>query len=310
MRGRLSSKFADGLAGAYNDLGCLAGGRGAKLSEFGGSSVEPSQVKEKRRRLGLAGVVGLAGLVWLIWLAGTPPGVLGKADAVGYALCHRISERSFHIGGRALPLCARCSGIYLGALLEVGVMLAVGRGRWGRLPPWPILVGLVGFVAAMGVDGVNSYLTLFPGLPSLYMPSNWLRLVTGTLNGLTIAGLVFPVFNQTVWQNWVDRAPLGRWRELAGLVGLAALAAGAVLTENPVVLYALALWSAAGVLVILTMLNTVFILLARRRENTYAGWRAAGGLLAGALTLAIVEIGLLDAARFAVFRSWDGFVFP
>ena len=56
-------------------------------------------------------------LVFLGFLMVAPPGLLGKADALGYAVCHRIDARSFHIGTRQLPLCARCSGMYLGALL-------------------------------------------------------------------------------------------------------------------------------------------------------------------------------------------------
>ena len=55
--------------------------------------------------------VPLAALIaFAVWLYITPPGLLGKADAVGYAICHRIDERSFHIDDRQLPLCARCTG--------------------------------------------------------------------------------------------------------------------------------------------------------------------------------------------------------
>jgi hypothetical protein len=31
------------------------------------------------------------------WLSIAPPGILGKADALGYAVCHRLDERSFHL---------------------------------------------------------------------------------------------------------------------------------------------------------------------------------------------------------------------
>jgi len=58
---------------------------------------------------------------------------------------------------------------------------------------------LVLFVVAMGFDGVNSYLTLLPILPHLYEPHNWLRLTTGTLEGIALAAVVLPVFNQTMW---------------------------------------------------------------------------------------------------------------
>jgi hypothetical protein len=73
------------------------------------------QTSPARRRLKFTGklllVAALAALL-IAWLSLTPPGLLGKADAVGYAVCHRIELRSFHLDGRPLPLCARCSGMY------------------------------------------------------------------------------------------------------------------------------------------------------------------------------------------------------
>ena len=62
----------------------------------------------------IAAVVAFA-----LWFAIAPPGLLGKADAVGYAICHRIGERSFHIGDRQLPLCARCTGEFFSAAIGV-----------------------------------------------------------------------------------------------------------------------------------------------------------------------------------------------
>ena len=31
------------------------------------------------------------------WLLNTPPGWMGKSDAVGYAICHQIFERSLNV---------------------------------------------------------------------------------------------------------------------------------------------------------------------------------------------------------------------
>ena len=241
------------------------------------------------------------------WLAYTPPGLLGKADAIGYAICHRIDLRSFHIGDRALPLCARCTGIYLGALAGVAVLAALGRGRAGGLPRTPQLVVLVGFIGLMGVDGLNSYATLFPGVPHLYEPSNTLRLVTGTFNGLAVAGLLYPVFNQTLWREW-DPAPVLRgWREL-GLLCLAALGViGLVLTNAPLILYPLAVLSALSVLGLLTLLYTIGLLAVTGRHNTLAGWRAAALPLVIGLTLALLQIAVIDAGRYALFKTWAGF---
>src|SRR5687767_1837892 len=55
----------------------------------------------------------------VMWVSFTPGGILGKADAVGYAVCHRITLRSFSYteGGRQLPMCARCTGTFIGVLI-------------------------------------------------------------------------------------------------------------------------------------------------------------------------------------------------
>ena len=269
----------------------------------------PKSAPAKRRALPLL-VLGVALLALVSWLLNTPAGLLGKADAVGYAICHRIDLRSFHLGDRPLPLCARCTGIYLGALLGMAALGAAGRTRAGGLPTRRVLVALFGFTALMGLDGANSYLTLFPSAPHLYQPQNWLRLITGSLNGLTLAGLIVPVFNQTLWKNWETRPALADFRELGGLVALAAVVVVLVLSENDVVLYPLALLSAVGVVALLTALDTTLLLVVARRENRVTHWTGALLPLAAGFTLAILQIALVDAARYAIFGTWEGFVVP
>jgi len=46
---------------------------------------------------------------------------------VGSFVCHQQPDRSFHIDGGQMPVCARCSGLYLGA--GIGVVLAGLRAR-------------------------------------------------------------------------------------------------------------------------------------------------------------------------------------
>ncbi len=240
------------------------------------------------------------------WLALTPPGLLGKADAIGYAICHRIDLRSFNIGDRQMPLCARCTGIYLGALGAIAVLAALGHSRSGALPTTPMLLILIAFVGLMGVDGVNSYAGLFPGLPQLYAPSNELRLITGTLCGVAVGALLYPVFNQTLWRGWTLRPVVSRPVELASLVVVGALIIVLVLSRDPLVLYALALLSAAGVVLLLTMLYTAGLLMLSRRDARAESWRAAALPLLLGFTLAIAHIAAMDAARYAIFGSWAG----
>ncbi len=247
-----------------------------------------------------------AGLLLLGWLLNTPEGLLGKADAIGYAVCHRIDLRSFFLGERQMPLCVRCSGMYLGALLGL-VWLAFTSPRRGGLPPrsaWPFLAF---FVLAFALDGLNSFLSLFPGSPSVYQPHNWLRLLTGTGMGLVIAVYLFPAFNQTVWQDWDARPALTGLRSLGLLAGLALLLDLLLLTQNPLVLYPAALLSAAAVLLILTMTYTVLLLILLRAENRYNKFSQLILPLVGGFIVAMLQIILIDWLRFLVTGAWDGF---
>ena len=60
-------------------------------------------------------------LLALLWLAAIvaapllPPLVSAVVYAAGSLVCHQIPERSFHLGGSQLAVCARCVGIYAGA---------------------------------------------------------------------------------------------------------------------------------------------------------------------------------------------------
>jgi uncharacterized membrane protein len=44
---------------------------------------------------------------------------LAFARAVGSRVCHQRPERSFHTGSVQWPVCARCSGVYVGAAVGV-----------------------------------------------------------------------------------------------------------------------------------------------------------------------------------------------
>ena len=259
-------------------------------------------------RIGFAMAVVLASLLFGAWLLLTPGGLLGKADAIGYAVCHRIDLRSFHLGERTLPLCARCSGTYLGVLAALGTLLALGRGRAGRFPRWPILALFGVFGLLFAIDGLNSYLHFFPNAPHVYEPSNALRLISGMLLGLGMGVLVYTGFNQAVWKEWQPRPALQGWRDVAVLLAAAAGMVLLVLWENPLVLYPLAIASAAAVLGLLTVVYTVMAVIVLRRENRASGWRelALPGVLG--FSLALAQIAAIDWIRFAATQTWNGFV--
>lgn len=233
--------------------------------------------------------------------------ILAGADYAGYAICHRITERSFTIAGRQVPLCARCTGMYLGVSLTFMILAMAGRQRRSDLPPLPVLLVLVGFVGAMGIDGVNSYSHFFPDWPHLYEPRNWLRLVTGMGVGLAMGVILFPALAQTLWRQQERRPSVASLWELEGLVVAALLAVILVLSNQPAVSYVMALISAAGVVLVLTAINSMTLLIILRKDARAQSWRQATLPLAVGLALALLQIGAASALRYALTGTMTGF---
>ncbi len=253
-------------------------------------------------------VIALATISLAAYVIATPGGFLSTFDMVGYAVCHRIESHSFVIGGRQLPLCARCTGTFTGAIVGlVGQAWVLKRRRASAFPPLPIILLLVGFIGLMGFDGLNSYLTFFPYVPHLYEPSNWLRVATGSLNGLAMSALIYPVINATLWRRPVEERAIRHMGDLGILLLLEAGMVALVLSRWSILLYPLAVASASGVLVLLSCINTVIFVMIINRENTLQGWREAIIPYLAGLTISLIQIGIIDLIRYTLTGTLGGF---
>jgi uncharacterized membrane protein len=87
--------------------------------------------------------------------------------------CHQMPERSFHINGYTFPVCARCTGVFLGQLLAVVVFLC------GLKCPWYIAASLL---ALMGLDWLIQQL-------GIRESTNLRRLITGLCGGYGLFSL-------------------------------------------------------------------------------------------------------------------------
>lgn len=222
---------------------------------------------------------------------------MGKADLVGYAICHRIPERSFVLDSRHFPLCARCTGTFLGALLGLSAMIVLKRGRASQLPS-PLILGiLILFVGFWGFDGLNSYMTLFPNGPHLYEPRNWLRMTTGLLCGLSLVVFVFPIFNFTLWREPDDKQVVNSMWELLAILPFAGLLVGLAHTGLDWILYPLAVLSSVGVVVMLVLINTLIATVLLGREGYARHLRQALLPLSGGAALAILQMTFMVVLR-------------
>lgn len=244
-------------------------------------------------------------LLLIIWLVYTPPGLLGKTDSIGYAVCHRIPERSFFIEDRPISLCVRCSGMYLGALATFIYQLK--RGKRGGMPTRKVsvILGLLLFV--FGVDGVNSYLHLLPSTSGIYTPQNWLRLLTGTGMGIGMAAMLYPIFNQVVWKEYPEEAVLSTWRHIGELVLIGVLVNLITLTQNPLILYPFTVLSSFTVLGMLALIYTIIWIMLLKKENQAYNFKHIWWLLLLGFDTALLQIAVMDLGRYWLTGTWSGF---
>jgi uncharacterized membrane protein len=252
-------------------------------------------------------------VVFGFWFFNAPPGLLGKADAVGYAICHRIGERSFHMGDRQLPLCARCTGEFYAAGLSL-LFLSLTSKKKSGMPGWKLGTPLLIFFLAFGIDGSNSYLYLlkqtssgvFDNIPNLYIPNNTLRLFTGSGMGIALASILVPAFNQSAWKVY-DPGPALSWKQLAILVGTVLVINLLILTENSLILYPIAILSVLGVLALLIMVFSMSWVLMMREENSFDSLLQMWLPFLAGTTLGFLLITLIDVLRFRLTGTWGGF---
>jgi uncharacterized membrane protein len=252
-------------------------------------------------------------IAFAAWMYIAPEGALGKLDAIGYAVCHRIDARSFHIGDRQLPLCARCTGEFFSAGIGL-LFMGFVSGKRSKLPSRGIIAVLILFFLAFGIDGSNSYLYLLkqtsPGsldaIPNLYIPNNVLRLFTGSGMGIALAAVLYPVVNQTLWRELDDRPAL-EWKSFGILVGVIAILDLLVLTDSPFVLYLVAYLSALGTLSLLVIVFSMLWMMIMREDNTYTSLRQLVLPVLSGFTLALLLVLSIDLFRLQFTGTWSGF---
>ncbi len=242
--------------------------------------------------LGLIGALLLALLLWpsidLNW----------KMYAVVHGVCAQV--HNVDVGGVQLPLCARNTGIYASFTLTMIYMFVLGRARASKPPAWPISVVLLLFIVIMGIDGVNSLLRdLF--LPHLYIPMNWLRTLTGSGMGISIAVGVLLILNLALRRDLDEQtAPINDWRELAGAIGLNLLLWAAIYGNVGFLYWPIAIIAWVGIVGVLFFVNMLVAALFMRYENSIVQLTQLARPATIALVLTGIELGLLAWLRFAL----------
>lgn len=143
-----------------------------------------------------AAAVGLSALavVWAVTLGVAPvlaahahrpvPAVLAATVySVGAVVCHQAPVRSFHLDGVRMPVCARCSGLYLGAAAGMlGWWPARRRPAGTRLLARP--------VRALAVVAVPTVVTWVAAVLGYWDPGNVARALAALPLGAVVGAVV------------------------------------------------------------------------------------------------------------------------
>ena len=109
--------------------------------------------------------------------------------ASGSVICHQLPERSFFLDGQQLPVCARCTGLYLsgaaGALAWLIWKTARGRPKFVVSPRTALAIVIVA-----ALPTALSYLS---GIAGLWDGSNVTRAVLAVPLGLSAGAVVAAV---------------------------------------------------------------------------------------------------------------------
>lgn len=267
--------------------------------------------------------LAVAGLTAFLFL--TPDGFLRKLDYVGAAVCHRRPSHSFEIAGHQLPLCQRCTGTFPGALTGILVHWVLWRRRRSlKFPHWSIFALTILFTALWGLDGVNSttsdsqfylvtrgILERSPGVGILgYAPHPWLRLLTGTLMGMSMSIILVPAFNQSLWRDGEESATLRSGHELVTLIAVEVGLAGAILlleaTQSSIALLLISVYSTLGILTMFTLLGSMLFVLILHRDGTLDRWRDAWVPFIWGFVFALMIVGVMDGTRLWMNSTIDG----
>ena len=142
-----------------------------------------------RRTLAAAAIMWAGALILGAFIASRPEvGSVAYLVSVaiykaGALVCHQRPERSFHVWGAQLPVCARCAGIYAGALMAAvaAATISVGRDRDPVINRPMLAVLLAAFPTA---------LTLLHEWTTGLTPGNWTRAAAGFPLGAIVTWVI------------------------------------------------------------------------------------------------------------------------
>ena len=108
-------------------------------------------------------------------------------ERMGSAVCHQMAERSLYFDGMQMPLCARCTGIYMGAFFAFCFLFLKKRMQADRFSTTQAIFTALA-ILPVGIDGVGSYL-------GFWESNQVIRMFSGSVVGAVVPGFLLMAGN-------------------------------------------------------------------------------------------------------------------
>ena len=109
--------------------------------------------------------------------------------SIGAVICHQLPDRSFFWGEQQFPVCARCTGLYLSALLGAAAWLSVKITRRWR----PVRVTQPVVVRALIIASMPTLISVSTEMIGWWDGSNISRAIFAVPLGATAGAIVAAV---------------------------------------------------------------------------------------------------------------------
>ncbi|MGD8717924.1 MAG: DUF2085 domain-containing protein [Candidatus Zixiibacteriota bacterium] len=224
------------------------------------------------------------------------PGLDHVLHFFGYAVCHCLPNRTLTLGGEYLPVCARCTGIYVGIAVTYVFLISRRGFRVNALPKLPVAMAIVALLLPMAVDGVSSYL-------GLRETTNTLRFLTGLSAGSALPIFAFPLLSAELIVDKNDKEivrPFGRVWDYPIWLGSVAAAGALVMSGWSWLYYPISILTVLGLAGIFFNLSLTVWEMALERAGKWG--KRPRTFIPAALTVLLI-FTLLNVFHYYTFRA-------
>ena len=170
---------------------------------------------------------------------------------LGSGICHQKAIVTFECNKVYMPVCSRCTGIYIGFIFSLLAIILFDRKIKSEIPSIKIFILLISTFLLMGADVA---LTTF----KIIEPNNFIRFITGFIVGWGLALIILPLSNSVMWQKAIKRKYLEKKINISIW-----LIAGAVVSFLFIISYKsfLTLWGFLSIMGLMLFYAFIFLIL-------------------------------------------------